>query len=517
MPGFTPAPIDKLRLNVGACMDVPTGRSVRGLFGEYILNAGTAIITGVVGRGNNFKSTIADYFMARILAIVKQAKGVDYDTEDNKQADRLQDIFTTVVMELMQEAPEYRTDEVIEQVFETGRWMITGTGQHLGDEYFDKQKDWLALKIKNAAKLRLESPIVERDKLTRMQVITPTCGAIDSFSRMVFKDNVKMQDENAIGDAGGSTLFMRQGLNKKRVITEIQTIANMAYHYMTFTAHVGEKIEIDKYKPTPQDLQHMKGLVLKGVPKDFTYLTLNCWHAFGASVFNNKSTDAPEYPRDAAENQAKGSADLNRVGIRQLRGKSGQSGFVIELIISQTEGLLPSLTEFHYVKERGRFGLTDGNQHYSYVLYPEETISRTTVRGKLAKSYLLRRVANITAELCQMREFWPDSSRYWMSPEDLYERIKALGYDWTRLLTTRGWYCLPNETKELPFLSTHDLLNMARNKYVPYWMSNEELNENQRRVREDLYERLAHDAKVSVEEYKRIVNAKLKPVYGFTH
>jgi hypothetical protein len=52
-----------------------------------------------------------------------------------------------------------------------------------------------------------------------------------------------------------------------------------------------------------------------------------------------------------------GDLDLNQVSLRQLRGKSGMTGFVLNLIVSQTEGVLPSLSEFHYLKDQcDRFG-----------------------------------------------------------------------------------------------------------------------------------------------------------------
>jgi ribosomal protein L2 len=96
--------------------------------------------------------------------------------------------------------------------------------------------------------------------------------------------------------------------------------------------------------------------VVKGVTNKFFFLMLNCWHAMGAAPLVNQGTGAAEYPR-AGENDAKGDTDLNTVKLIQLRGKNGLTGYTVEIVVSQSEGVLPSLTEFHYLKKR-KFGFT---------------------------------------------------------------------------------------------------------------------------------------------------------------
>jgi len=53
----------KVLINIGSLMDIPTGSYVTGAKGESILNGGLGMITGVIGAGNNFKSTIMHYMM----------------------------------------------------------------------------------------------------------------------------------------------------------------------------------------------------------------------------------------------------------------------------------------------------------------------------------------------------------------------------------------------------------------------------------------------------------------------
>ena len=57
------------------------------------------------------------------------------------------------------------------------------------------------------------------------------------------------------------------------------------------------------------------------------------------------------------------------------------------------------------------------------------------------------------------------------TPDELYADIKALGYDWDRLLDTRGFWVFKEQEKEYETreLSTLDLLNMRKGLYHPKW------------------------------------------------
>jgi hypothetical protein len=187
----------------------------------------------------------------------------------------------------------------------------------------------------------------------------------------------------------------------------------------------------------------------------------------------NQGTKAPEYPRNADDN-TEYDTDLNLVTIRNLRGKSGITGMPTQLIISQSEGVLPSLTEFHYIKEMDRFGLEGSNVAYALNIYPDCKLSRTTVRGKIDADPKLRRALNITAEICQMGEIhMPIADKFLCTMKELYDDLKAKGYDWDILLNTRGWWTYDNDQHPVPFLSSFDLLRMRAGLYHPYWLEDD--------------------------------------------
>jgi hypothetical protein len=225
---------------------------------------------------------------------------------------------------------------------------------------------------------------------------------------------------------------------------------------------------------TPQPtkkLQHQKaGDKIKGVTDRFFFLMLNCWDNQAAKPLINQGTKGAEYPR-MGEDTIELDPDLNIVSTKQLRGKNGLTGYTIDLLVSQSEGILPELTEFHYCKTNDRWGLNGSDRNYSLALKPDVSLQRTTVRTKLQTDPALARAMNIQSEMLQIKKFWPGFDKELMcTPQQLFDDLKSQGYDWDQLLATRGWWTYNNDKHPIPFLSTIDLLRMRKNLYKPYWM-----------------------------------------------
>jgi hypothetical protein len=464
--GFQPAPSVKIMLNIGALLDIPTGFYVKGRHGESILLGGLGALTGVTGRGNMFKSTIMHYMMlsaADKLMSTADTSMSTYDTEINIHEERLQ--------HLTGQFESFKDKNIIKD----GDWVITDRTVYHGNAWYEKLKDYLKNQKKQGDKeIVYETPFLDRDGETLMTTIIPTFSEVDSFSRFETEDVAKMQEENELGESGGNIIHMRQGLVKTRFLMEIPALSGSHCHFFLLTAHLGQDTSIASgpyATPPPKKLQHMKmGEKIKGVTDQFFFLTNNFWAAMSATPMVNQGTKGPEYPK-SSDNNSPGDVDLNLVSLKQLRSKSGPSGNTIELVVSQTEGVLPGLTEFNYIKDSDRFGLSGSLQNYNLDLYPECKLSRTTVRGKLDKDAKLRRAMNITAELCQMHEYFKHLSHMLCTPAELYKDLKILGYDWDVILeNTRGWWTVKNDTHPLKFLSTMDMLLMRKEQYKPYWL-----------------------------------------------
>jgi len=460
-----PAPV-KILINIGALLDIPTGFYIKGIHGESILLGGLGAITAIVGRGNRYKSTIMHYMMLcamdRILSTTETSSST-YDTEINIHESTLERFINRF---------DFLKDK---DILRSGIWVVTDKTVYYGNKWWELLKDYLKNKIALGNKVEVETPFLSRDKKTPLKLIIPTFSEIDSFSEFETEDVAKMQDENELGDSGGNTIHMRQGLAKTRFMMEVPTLFGQSNHFLLMTAHLGDAVQMaaSPYAPQPiKKLQHMKvGDKIKGVTEKFFFLMNNCWHAANSSPLINQGTKGPEYPKDN-EATMTGDTDLNIVTLTQLRGKSGPSGFNVDLVLSQTEGVLPGLTEFHFLKSNDRFGIGGTLQHYYLELLPDVKLSRTTVRSKIDSDLKLRRALNISAELCQMHQYYRVIKDILCTPKELYDDIKKLGYDWDMILSeTRGWWAPNDKNHPLKFLSTMDLLLMRQGQYTPYWLN----------------------------------------------
>jgi len=462
---LTAAPPVKVMINIGALFDIPTGTFLEGRRGERILNGGLAYFTGVVGIGNNFKSTILHFMFLTAMSRIKYSTGGTYDTEVNMQEFHLKKMVANI--------REFGGEDIIA----SGRWVITDKTIYSGNKWYEEFREFLRNKQKNAKSLTVDTPFWNRTRSGPLQILVPTFSEVDSFTEFETDDVAEMQGDNELGESGGNTIHMRQGLAKTRLLMEAPGLNGGSSNFMLMTAHIGKESTMQNAGPAGSvpitKLKHLKnGDKIKGVTDKFTFVTHNCWHAFNATPLMAADKNGPLYPRDSND-KLRLDTDLNEVKVRLLRGKSGPSGMDFTLIVSQSEGVLPSLTEFHHLREHQAYGFEGNNINYSLAIYPDVKLSRTTIRSKIDEDARLRRALNITSEMCQMSYLWHDEdcSNLLCSPKELYDDLKALGYNWDELLDTRGWWTTDEEGLP-PFLSTMDLLRMRKKLYVPFWMKN---------------------------------------------
>ena len=452
-------------LNIGAGLDIPTGIWQKGMYGEYILNGGLGAVTGVVGIGNNFKSTFMHFMQLSALSRIytqRPSAGSTYDTEIN--------VHESHIDQLAKRFDAFKDLDI----FKNRIWVNTDSTIYSANKWFEVLKDFLKNKRKEEKANTVNSPFIDRDGKF-MPMLIPTFGEVDSLTEFKSDSEDKMLNENELGESGANTFHMRAGLIKARFLMEVPDLVGPAYHYIAMTGQLGKDIPMASAGPMPaqpiKKLQWLKnGDKIKGVTDKFSFATNNCWHAYNATPLINQGTKAAEYPIQGAD-PLSGDTDLMVVSLRQLRSKSGPTGYVLEIIVSQAEGVLPELTEFHYIKGFDRFGISGTLQHYALDLYPDAKLQRTTVRSKIDEDPLLRRALNITSEMLQMKVFHRNCDDVMCTPKELYDDLKAKGYDWDILLKTRGWWTINNDKHPIPFLSTRDLLNMRAGTYHPYWLA----------------------------------------------
>ena len=455
---FTPAPEIRTFLNLGCLMDIPTGRYYRGKHGESILSGGLAYITGVGGRGNTFKSVIAHFMNLRVLDRYSNAMLTLYDSETSVSYARMEMLSTHL--------PHLAGTDLKE----TGRVYLTDNTVMTGNKFFEGMRKFTDAKKKDPKPNHGVTPFIDK-KGKNISAFIPTLFEIDSLSMFQTESVEKIYEKNEIGDSAANTDSLRGSAAKSQMLMQLPNLTGASGSFITMTAHVGDDIPLDPYAPPAKKLTFLKNKAkFKHVPEKFTFLTNNLWYVLGVQVLQNRGTKAPEYPRDKDDNMV-GDTDLQIVQLQNLRAKNGPTGMPFELILSQSEGVLVGLTEFHYIKSFDRYGISGNLQNYHLDLYPDTNLSRTTIRGKIDSDPLLQRALEITSELCQMTHLWDDTDGLFCTPKELYDDLKAKGYDWSKLLDTRAYWVFEEHAKDAkPFLSTMDLLNMRKGLYTPYWL-----------------------------------------------
>lgn len=466
-PKFESATSVKILINIGATLDIPTGHFAKGLKGEYILNGGLAFLTGITGIGNNFKSTIAHFMNLSAMNKIMESHESYYNTYDTEI-----NIHEYTLKRFTVRFNSFKDKDILAD----GIWQITDKVKYPGEKWYEIYKQFSNDKEKDKS-LSVDSPFLDRDNKSPVKIIIPSFGLADSFSEFQTSDVMKLQDDNELGESGGNMIHQRQGLAKTRLLMEVPSLTASSYNYLTLTAHMGKENTIASgpyAPPPPKKLQFLKhGDKMKGVTDKFTFNMNNCWHAFNAAPYTNQGTKGPEYPKSVEDNNTP-NGDLFTVKLQQLRGKSGPTGIVLEVLVSQSEGVLSELSEFHFIKNADRFGIGGNLQHFHLDLYPEVKLQRTTIRNKLEEDPKLARAVNITCEMAQMLHYWRHLTPNTIpSMSVLYETLKNKGYDWNTLLSTRGYWTLNQYTHPVPFLSSWDLIRMFKDEYTPYWLESD--------------------------------------------
>lgn len=454
-------------INVGGLFDLQNCHVIDGSRGERIFNGGLTFSTGVAGRQNSYKSTLARYFAHTAMTrYMPEFRYTFYDTEGHATIER--DINLAKHIDGLQDFDFYNDD----------RYLFTKLAFEPGEKFYSKLIAMLRDKTskENIAAHTLTCPMVDPKTGENYKIIAPDFVIIDTATRFTTSASDEIITKNEIGDSSLNAGNFRSGNDRNWLFQTVNNYLLRHGAYLITPAHVGQEFKLDARAVSVKQLRDLKsGFKLKGVPESYTSLTTDLWYVDRAVASMNKTTNAPQYPRNATENQMENSKDLYELTILNLRGKNGMSGFPIKILVSQEEGILPSLSEYNFLKEDNGWGMNGAvNGHHNLILCPDIKLQRTTVRSKIDESYVLRRALQITSELRQIDRYWILYDRdLWCPPDVLFEDLKKLGYDWDELLgNTRGFWCPLELEKFHPthFLSTEDLLRMRKGLYKPYWM-----------------------------------------------
>lgn len=457
-----------VKLNIGFPFDYGTGYHVITDRGEAVCNGGLFAVNGICGRGNTNKTTLSlDQLIRPLLRYTQYLEPGKYmniySTEFSLDGTR--------VNMLAEKYPEYNGEDLCD--VETGSVVFTSAKDILGNEWFDKIRKLSESIYKNKNKTLYTTPFKNNEK-ELIKIPEPLIIFEDSMSAMPLDVTEKIFDENEVGSAKATTSAARRGAALTQMIDMIPGVVNRGGIYSIWTAHVGDKVVLDPRELKQKKLAFLKnGVTLKRVPENYTMLMNNLWYILISEPLGDKG--APEYPSKYDVYEDGKSTDLQRVSVVNTRGKGGSSGSMIDIVISQSRGVLWGLTAYHYLKNKtNREGIENINSHTGQYLaiYPDVKFGRTRIYDKILEDPLLERACTITAELYYGRITKQWDRSYDCTPTELYEDIKKLGYDWNQLLDTRDYYVFKEVEDKYPqpFLSTFDLLRIRKGEYKPYWM-----------------------------------------------
>lgn len=456
-------PVFRPYLNVGALMDIPTGTFEEGRGGSMVLNGGLSPVTAIVAMANNYKTSVDIYLDLRTLEWFKKSYHIFYDSENTFSPNRH-----------IRQAMLYPGLAGID-LLDYEYIRFTDKSVYDGTELFNLFRD--ILKSKEGDKSQIyTTPFLDKKTGELKKAIYPTVMNIDSFSGLDTKAIMDRLDKNDAGSSENNTIAMNSANAKTQMMRQTNNLTARSGGYTIMTAHVGEHIKVDPYAPNIKQLAHLSNsLKIKDVCRNFNTLPHNMWYISKCSnALSSKKTTL--YPL-STEEEVLNDKDLNELVVINLRGKNGPSGDPVTWIISQSEGLLADLSCYHFLKLNKYWGLEGNDRTHRLHLYPEVTLSRTTVRSKLRDDPRLVNAMKITADLLQLYQFHRQPlSHLLCTPDVLYKDLKEMGYDWNEILDARQHWCPVEEEDEqgIETFSIVDLLNMRMGNYIPFWYTKEQ-------------------------------------------
>lgn len=468
---FSSAPDIRPCYNIGSFFDILSGTLVQGLWGNVFINGGLWSTDAIVGPNNSFKSTLSKHKLLACMNNYPYSTAITYDTE-------ISGTGGSRYNELAVAFPHLK-DYDFNEIGEEARWMLNTSADISGEKWWADVKEYCNFKSdkKTRDSVMLTTPFKDTRSDSYLKGFIPTVFELDSLSQFQVSSVTDKFETQELGDKSRNTEFMKSGLVKSQMIREMGTVMAKSGGVCVITAHVGEKIEMDQYNPSMKKFQFQKGnRTVKHVTESFNFLINNLYEVVSAVPLINRNTKLPEFPSKETESLV-GDTDLMELTISILRGKGGCTGVTFPLICSQAEGVLEGLSNFWFLK-KNNYGISGNNINYSIDLYPECNLSRTTVRDKIENDPKLARALRLQADLYLAKLGHKKSTllcpeERLCSAKELYDDLKAMGYDWDELLDTISEWKFREDAQEKPTLTIYDLLNMRAGVYKPYWHQEE--------------------------------------------
>lgn len=435
-------------VNTGTMFDLYTGKFKPGIGDSWVLDGGLSQCLGISGRGQTYKSSLAGSLFANALLVHPLAEALVYETEGTIASEERYDDFVPESTPVSKRINFYNSNDM----------SLT--------EFYEVFRQYVDYKLKNKKDFIVDSPFLNPDTGKPYKCWVPTFVIIDSYSRARTSKGDDIYEKNTLDDPSTNTVFMVEANVKTRLMNDFPIRCTKAGMYSILTAHVGNKIDMDPYNKTPKQLQYMKGIdKMKNVGSNFEFLTTTLVQTLGASTLYASDKDKTcRYPtKDSTP------VEVNQVDTMMVRCKNNAAGIKLPFVISQYQGILNAVTDFHFLRENKNYGLDvqGNNQAFSPIIYPDHWVRRTNIRDLCDNDYALYRALELIAQLCFIQAMWstwrmPDFIR--MPPEEFADKLKnSHSCSVDRVLQSTGtWSTSKQERERLTILDVLRLLTAEK-------------------------------------------------------
>lgn len=444
--------------NYSALLDMINGEWVKTPAGEYILNGGLCANNAVTGGNNTQKTGLTVLAMARMLCRIQHSIVVFFDLEATFSVQRLAR-FVDREMGI----PGYFFKEILNKRFFYHSRNDGNDGSSVHN-FFKETYQKIKQDIKEKKPIYMETPYADNEGKP-IEIIIPITVVVDSISEMHFTRTSAHFQEGDVDEGGEKkTRDMVIGNQRRIVYEDCDILGGEVGFVQLWTAQVVDVINMTGRPLEKESVFIRQGKKLKG-PKSLMRIPQTGVEIIrGSALKNGQEWLYPDpFGKDVfIDKDAKENPDLLYYSVSPYRNKSGSSGGSYGFIGSQALGIQEGLSMYHHLKTSNMFGLEGNAVTHACVLHPECKVGRTTIRKKLLDEHKLNRALIICYQMWHMQMF--DLSlepQYRMTPQELYEKIKARGYNWDDILdqTVDYWFTNPDIKKTT--VSTKQLLAIA--------------------------------------------------------
>lgn len=452
-------------LNFSPLFDVLSGYYIEGHDNVYYLNGGLTPNNAVTGGNNTQKTGVCVLALARTIVRYTSSVALFFDLEATFDVGRL-----AKLVDREAGIDGYFNDKILNQRFfyYTRNQGLDGTAMHnLIKEYYQSVKE----AIKNKEDVYMST--VFKDKNGKpLNILNCTLLVCDSISEMPFtKTSIHFQEGDV--DSGGEkrTRDMQIGNLRRIVYEDADNLGGEVGFYQIWTAQVVDIINMTGRPLEKESVFIRQGKKLKAPKALLQRPPLGIEIFRGSALKNGNEWMYPDpFGKDVViDKDAKEMPDLIQYTSGTYRNKSGPSGLIVSFIGSQALGIQEELSMYDTLKKNDYFGLDGSKVSHACTFYPDVKLGRTTIRAKIADDKKLRTALTLQYHLLINNKMnLTMDNKYRLSPQEVYEKIKARGYDWDDMLNTVYFWHDNKDIKE-PTLCVMELLKIALGEKKPHW------------------------------------------------